>query len=49
MILLLMIALILVAGAEIYHHKTGPRHFAVVEDGILYRSALLKPVTVSRP
>jgi protein tyrosine/serine phosphatase len=43
MILLLMIALILVAGAEIYHHKTGPRHFAVVEDGILYRSALLKP------
>ena len=39
----LLVAIIFIAGAGIYHHKTKPRHFLVVKKGFLYRSAILKP------
>ena len=40
---LLLAAFIFMMGAGVYYHKTAPEHFAVVADGILYRSALLRP------
>lgn len=38
---LLLAAAVLISGAGVYYHKTRPEHFSVVEDGVLYRSALL--------
>lgn len=40
---LLLAAFIFIMGAGVYYHKTSPEHFAIVVDGILYRSALLRP------
>jgi len=39
----LLAVIIIISGLGVYHHKTKPRHFVAVEDGVLYRSALLKP------
>ncbi len=39
----LLAVIILIAGAGLYYYKSRPRHFAVVKEGVLYRSALLKP------
>ena len=45
---LLLAAFLFISGAGIYHHKTAPEHFAVVEDGVLYRSALLSPDNLNK-
>ena len=45
---IVLAAMLVMSGAGIYHHKTGPEHFAVVDDGILYRSALLTPNNLER-
>jgi tyrosine-protein phosphatase SIW14 len=45
---ILLAAALVIMGAEVYYHETGPEHFAVVEDGVLYRSALLTPDNLKR-
>jgi tyrosine-protein phosphatase SIW14 len=45
---LLLAVVALTSGAGVYHHKTSPEHFAVVEDGVLYRSALLTPGNLNK-
>jgi protein tyrosine/serine phosphatase len=42
-IVALLVAIIFITGAGVYHHKTRPRHFLAVKEGVLYRSASLKP------
>ena len=45
---MLLAVVIFISGAGIYHHKTSPEHFVVVEDGVLYRSALLNPKNLNK-
>ncbi|MEW6077819.1 MAG: tyrosine-protein phosphatase [Thermodesulfobacteriota bacterium] len=45
---MLLAAMMVILGTTIYHLETRPEHFVVVEDGVLYRSALLTPDNLNK-